>query len=494
MELKCDVVVVGAGNAGLTAALAARESGASVIVLEIAPEAERGGNSRFAGGTMRFAFDSVDDLRRLMPELTDEEVANTDFGTYTADNYFDDMGRVTQYRTDPDLCEALVRRSQDTLLWLRNFGVRFLPLYGRQAFKVDGRFKFWGGLIVEAWGGGAGLNDTLNKAAVSRGIRIEYETRAVRLIEDGGRITGIRVRRDQRDSTISCRSVVLATGGYSSNLEWRSRYLGRNWDLVKVRGTRFNMGTGIQMALDIGAEAAGNWTTCHAAGWDRNAPEYGDLSVGDGFQKHSYPFGIMINAEGRRFVDEGADFRTYTYGKYGRVVLDQTGQFAWQIFDAKVLHLLRDEYRIKRVTKASAKSLEELAGKLDDVAPQAFLAEVRAYNAAIRTDVPFNPAIKDGRCTQGLAVNKSNWANTIDTPPFEAYAITCGITFTFGGLRIDTQGRVRSTDGNPIPGLYGAGELLGGLFYFNYPAGSGLTSSAVFGRIAGTSAARAHNS
>ncbi len=492
MELAYDVVVVGAGQAGLTAALAARENGVSVVVLEIAPEAERGGNSRFAGGTMRFAFDDVADLRRLMPELTDEEVATTDFGSYTADNFFDDMGRLTQYRTDPDLCEVLVRRSQDTLLWLRTLGVRFLPLYGRQAFKVDGRFKFWGGLVVEAWGGGAGLNDTLNAAAVSRGVRIEYNTRALRLIEEGGRITGISVRRDQRDWTLRCKAVVLATGGYSSNLEWRSRYLGRNWDLVKVRGTRFNMGAGIQMALDVGAAAAGNWTACHAAGWDRNAPEFGDLSVGDGFQKHSYPFGIMVNAEGRRFVDEGADFRTFTYGKYGRVILDQTGQFAWQIFDSKVLHLLRDEYRIKRVTKAKAQTLEELAGKLDDVDPKGFLAEVHAYNAAIQTDIPFNPSVKDGRGTRGLAIEKSNWANTIDTPPFEAYAVTCGITFTFGGLRVDTQGRVQGADDAPIPGLYCAGELLGGLFYFNYPAGSGLTSAAVFGRIAGTSAAQAH--
>src|SRR5262249_10511913 len=152
----------------------------------------------------------------------------------------------------------------------------------------------------------------------------EYETQALRLVEEGGRVTGVVVRRDHRDIVLNCSCVILATGGYSSNLEWRARYLGKNWDLVKGRGTRFNRGTGSRVALEVGAAAAGNWTTCHAAGWDRNAPEFGDLSVGDGFQKHSYPFGIMVNAEGRRFVDEGADFRTYTYGKYGRVILDQT--------------------------------------------------------------------------------------------------------------------------------------------------------------------------
>ena len=177
-------------------------------------------------------------------------------------------------------------------------------------------------------------------------------------------------------------------------------------------------------------------------------------------------------------------------GHHGRAILNQPGQFAWQIFDRKVLHLLRDEYRIQRVTKASANTLEELVRKLDDVDADGALAEINAYNRAVKQDVPFNPNVKDGRCTLGLAVSKSNWANTIDEPPFEAYAVTCGITFTFGGLKVDTGARVISTDGIPIPGLYAAGELVGGIFYFNYPGGTGLTNGAVFGRIAGTNAAR----
>jgi tricarballylate dehydrogenase len=222
-----------------------------------------------------------------------------------------------------------------------------------------------------------------------------------------------------------------------------------------------------------------------------NAPEFGDLAVGDQFQKHSYPFSILINAAGRRFVDEGADFRNYTYAKYGRVVLEQPGQFAWQIFDGKVKHLQRDEYRIKQITRVSADTIEELAGKLEGVNAAEFLETIAAYNAAVRTDVPFNPNIKDGRRTVGLAVDKSNWANTIDTPPFEGYAVTCGVTFTFGGVRITTDAEVVNTDYQPIRGLYAAGELVGGLFYFNYPGGSGLTSGAVFGRIAGSAAARA---
>jgi tricarballylate dehydrogenase len=260
-------------------------------------------------------------------------------------------------------------------------------------------------------------------------------------------------------------------------------------EIAKVRGSRFNTGDGIRMALEIGAAAYGNWSGCHAVGWDRNAPEFGDLAVGDQFQKHSYPFGIMINARGRRFVDEGADFRNYTYAKYGAEIMKQPGYFAWQIFDAKVVSLLRDEYRIRQITKETADSLEALVAKLEGVDADACLKEIRAYNAAVQQSVPFNPNVKDGRRTRGLDIDKSNWANTIDTPPFEAYAVTCGITFTFGGLRVDTRARVLDTGLRPIPGLYAAGELVGGLFYHNYPGGTGLMSGAVFGKIAGSSAA-----
>jgi tricarballylate dehydrogenase len=487
-----DVIVVGAGNAAFCAALAAREKGASVLMLERASEAESGGNTRFTAGAIRVAYRGVDDLKALMPDLTADEIAATDFGTYTTDQFFDDMFRVTRYRTDPELCERLVTRSFETLLWLRGKGMRFAPIYGRQAFKIDGRFKFWGGLTVEAWGGGPGLIEQHTAIARKQSIDIRYGTRALSLIHDGHRVRGVRVKHGQELLDLPAKSVVLAAGGFESNTEWRTRYLGPGWELAKVRGTRFNTGDGIAMALDIGASPHGNWSGCHAVGWDYNAPEFGDLDVGDNFQKHSYPFGIMVNAHGRRFVDEGADFRNYTYAKYGRVILEQPDQFAWQIFDSKVLHLLRGEYRIKRVTKVAAPTLEELAGKLEGVNPEAFLVEIKAYNAAVRTDIPFNANVKDGRRTEGLAIPKSNWANRIDAPPYEAYQVGCGITFTFGGLRIvPGTGQVVDTDHAPIPGLYAAGELVGGLFYFNYPGGTGLMSGTVFGHTAGGAAADA---
>jgi tricarballylate dehydrogenase len=484
-----DVIVIGAGNAAFCAAFAAREAGAKVVMLERAPEAESGGNSRFTAGAIRFAYRGVDDLKEIMPDLTEDEIANTDFGSYTTDQFYDDMFRITRFRTDPALCERLVMSSFDTMKWLRSKGIRFAPIYGRQAFKIDGKFKFWGGLTVESWGGGPGLIDQQTAIARKLDIEIRYNCRAVELLYDGLAVTGVKVKEHGSLKEIRARAVVIASGGFESNTEWRTRYLGSGWEVAKVRGTRFNTGDGIRMALDIGASPYGNWSGCHAVGWDYNAPEFGDLSVGDNFQKHSYPWGIMVNARGRRFVDEGADFRNYTYAKYGRVILEQPDQFAWQIFDQKVIHLLRDEYRIKRVTKVTAPTLDELATKLEGVDANAFLEEVRAYNAAVRTNIPFNAAIKDGRCTNGLAVPKSNWANIIDVGPFEAYQVGCGITFTFGGLRVNPETcQVFDTDLEPIEGLYAAGELVGGLFFFNYPGGTGLMSGAVFGRLAGDSA------
>ena len=483
-----DVLVIGAGNAAANAALAAHEAGASVAMLETAPRDARGGNSAFTGGAFRFVYEGVDDLLALAPDIRDLDLANIDFGTYTEGQYFDDMGRLTEYRCDPDLTEVLIGNSYQSALWLREHGVRFQPALGRQAFKVDGKFKFWGGLACHILGGGAQLVPTLHAALEHAGVPVLYDTTAYGLLHDDARIQGVRVRHRGRSFDLRARAVVLACGGFESNAEMRARYLGPNWDLAKVRGTRFNTGEGLRMALAIGAASAGNWSGCHAVGWDRNAPDFGDLAVGDGFQKHSYPLGVLINANGERFVDEGADFRNYTYAKYGRAILAQPGQFAWQVFDAKAVPLLRDEYRIKQATRVRADSLEDLCARLEDVNAGAALATLRVFNAAVKTGVPFDPNVKDGRGTVGLAVPKSNWANPLDTPPFEAYAVTCGVTFTFGGLKIDGQARVIDADGAAIAGLYAAGELVGGLFYNNYPGGSGLMAGAVFGKIAGQSA------
>src|SRR5687768_12106127 len=400
-----DLIVVGGGNAALCAAISASEFSKNVLLLERAPEEESGGNSRFTAGLMRVVYNGVEDLRQVI-ELSQDEVARSDFGTYTEEQFFDDMARVTEYRCDPDLTEVLVRNSLPTVVWMRSIGVRFTAAWGRQAFNVGGKFKFWGGLTVEAVGGGPGLVDSLTRIARKKGVEISYSARALSLISDDDGVHGVRVKRSGKTTDVKAKAVVLAAGGFQANTEWRTRYLGPGWELAKVRGTRFNTGDAIEMALEIGAAPSGNWSGCHAVAWDRNAPEFGDLAVGDQFQKHSYPWGVYINAEGRRFVDEGADFRNYTYAKYGRVILNQPGQFAWQIFDGKVKAQLRDEYKIKQVTKRVGNTLEELVAKLEDTDAKTALEEIRQYNAAVQTQIPFNPNVKDGRCTKNLQTNK----------------------------------------------------------------------------------------
>jgi len=486
-----DVLVVGKGNAALCAALSARDQGARVAMLEAASLDESGGNSRFAGGVMRFAYSTVDDLKRVT-DLTEEEITNSDFGTNTREEYLDKLYQLTSYRTDPDLSEYLVNQSLETMAWLRSKGARFIPNWGRQSALVDGKRRFFGNMPIEVSGGGAGLVQYLDAAVKKAGIDVFYDTRAMSLLYDGARVSGVRAQQSGKAVEFRAKAVVLACGGFEANPEWRTRYLGPGWELAKVRGTRFNVGDGLKMALEIGAAPYGNWSGCHATGWDRYAPEFGDINVGDQFQKHSYIFGLLINAEGKRFVDEGIDFHSFTYAKYGGEVLKQPGQFAWQVFDSKVKNLLRSEYRIKFVTKVSANTLEELAPQLEGVNAEQFLKTVREFNAAVRKDVPFEHTIKDGKCTVGIEPPKSNWAQPLDTPPFDAYATTCGITFTFGGLRVVKEtGQVLNVHFHPIPGLYCAGEMVGGLFYFNYPSGTGLVSGAVFGKLAGTSAANA---
>jgi tricarballylate dehydrogenase len=303
-------------------------------------------------------------------------------------------------------------------------------------------------------------------------------------------VEGFRARCHGKVREIRAKAVVLACGGFESNPEMRARYLGPNWDLVKVRGTCFNTGWGLRMAIDAGAAVTGHWSGAHACQWDMNAPPYGDLAVGDRFQKHNYPLGIVVNTRGERFIDEGKDFHVLTYAKYGQELVKQPGLIAWQIFDQKVVKYFRDEYRVARVTKETANSLEQLAPKLNGVDPAGFLRTVAEYNAAPRPARSFDPSIHDGLGTSGLAIDKTNWANRLDTPPYEAYGVTVGITFTFGGLKVSTQAEVLDPSGAPIRGLFAAGEIVGGLYYHNYGAGTGLAAGTVFGRIAGASAAR----
>jgi tricarballylate dehydrogenase len=491
MQDECDVVVVGGGTAAICAALTAVEAGARVVLLERAPEKERGGNTAFVGGACRMAHAGLEELLTLVDDVPEEQLARTTIAPYQRSDFLDDMAKVTEYRGDPDLIEILVDESQAAFRWLKeNHAIRFGLMYGRQAFEVDGKFTFFGGLAVETWGGGPEYSRSLFRAAGKAGIDVRYGARAVSLLRDGGRVTGVTVAAGGERRDLLAGSVVLACGGFEANPEWRAKYLGPGWEMAAVRGSRFNTGDGLRMALEADAQPVGQWSGAHAVGQDLNAPFVGDLAMADGYEKHSYPYGIMVNARGERFLDEAADFRNYTYAKYGRRIMEQPGYFAWQVFDQKGLPFLRDEYHLRGVTKVRADTLDGLATKLEGVDPDGFLRTVSAFNEAVRKEVPFNPNILDGRRTEGLAVDKSNWAQTIEDGPFEAYGVSTGVTFTFGGVGITHDAQVRDIEGVPIPGLYAAGEMVGGIFYFNYPAGTGLASGAVFGRRAGASAAR----
>jgi tricarballylate dehydrogenase len=261
-----------------------------------------------------------------------------------------------------------------------------------------------------------------------------------------------------------------------------------------VRGTPHNTGDGLTMAFALGARRYGLFEGCHATPMDLYMKDYGNLDIPHGerknYRKICYFLGLMLNAKGERFVDEGRDFRNYTYAQFGRAVLEQPGHFAWQIFDAKVDDLLYAEYRFHDAHYFEAETLAALLPKLEGVDREAARRTIEAFNAAVMEDVPFDPTVKDGKGTRGLALPKSNWAQRIDTPPFKAYPVTGGITFTYGGLKLGGDGEVLRDDGSAIPGLYACGEMVGGVFFNGYPGGSGLTSGAVFGRIAGGGAAR----
>jgi tricarballylate dehydrogenase len=486
-QMSWDVVVVGAGNAAMSAALSARAAGASVLVLERAPVEARGGNSAFTGGAFRVAYDGVDDIARIA-DLSDHERETSDFGSYSEAQFLHDLAEMSGYRADPELLYRLVSESKNALWWLRDQGVRFLPSYGRQSFRVDGKAVFWGGLTIEAAGGGQGLMDALFARAERNEVEIRYRHEVVRLVQARGGVCGVVARTPEGECEIAAGAVVLAAGGFHANAEWRTRYLGPGWENARVRGSRYNSGGGIRAALDAGAMSHGNWSGCHSVFFDARAEPFGVVGVLNQ-QKNYFSLGMVVNTCGERFFDEGADFRNYIYSLMGARILRQPGGYGWQIFDAQTLALLPDEYRTPRAAKFQADTIEELIARLQGVDGQRLAQTIAEYNAACDTAVAFNPAVKDGKATRGLVIDKSNWANPIVTPPFTAFEVTCGITCTFAGVAIGEDAGVQGQDGLPMPGLYACGEMVGGLYYERYPGGAGLTSGTVFGRVAGTAAA-----
>ncbi|MEO7017469.1 MAG: FAD-dependent tricarballylate dehydrogenase TcuA [Leifsonia sp.] len=485
---EADVIVVGGGNAGFSAAHAAAERGRKVLLLEKAPEELFGGNSYYTAGATRIAHEGLQDLMGFVEP--DDRHPDTEVPPYSASDYTRDLDRVTGGRNDPRLTEALVTEAAPGLRWLQSLGLRYRLLYERQAYKrPDGSYLFWGGLHVGNVDGGKGLMRDHRMVAQKLGTAIRYQSDVFELLTEAGRVTGVKVRHpDGAEQEVRADSVILAAGGFEANRELRRAHLGPGWENAKVRGTPFNTGQMLEAALEIGAARGGDWESCHSTQWDAFTPDAeSNREFTNRLTRQSYPLGIIVNSRGKRFLDEGEDFRNYTYAKFGKAVLQQPGSIAYQIFDATQRPMLRaEEYDMPGVSVESGATLGELAERIG-IDSGALIATADDYNDSIDTSVPFDPNVKDGRRARTTPV-KSNWATPLVEGPFYAYPVTCGITFTFGGLASDTDGRVLDTTGTPIDGLYVCGEMLGGLFSGNYPGGSGLAAGVVFGRRAGTAA------
>ncbi|MFJ2509546.1 MULTISPECIES: FAD-dependent tricarballylate dehydrogenase TcuA [Arthrobacter] len=483
-QLDADVLVIGGGNAGFTAAHAAAERGRKVILLEKGTEELSGGNSFYTAGATRIVHGGLEDLSGFIEE--DERHAVTEVPPYTAEDYASDLAKVTEGRNDPELTKVLIAESQSTLRWLTGLGLKYRLMYERQAYeRPDGSYLFWGGLHVGNVGGGEGMMADHARVAARLGVDVRYGHAATGLLVEDGAVTGVRALTPEGERTFTAESVILTAGGFESDPQKRREFLGEGWENAKVRGTPCNTGDMITAALEIGAARGGDWNTCHSVQWDAFTPlNESNRELTNRLTRQSYPLGIIVNRDGERFLDEGADFRNYTYAKYGREILRQPGSIAYQIFDATLRPMLRtEEYDMPGVSVETADTIAELAAKIG-ISQEKLEKTVTEFNNSIDRSVPLDPNVLDGRAAR-TQPPKSNWASPIETGPFYAFGVTCGITFTFGGVRGDTHGRVLDESGAPIPGLFAAGEMLGGLFSTNYPGGSGLAAGCVFGRRAG---------
>jgi tricarballylate dehydrogenase len=477
------VIVVGGGSAAFEAAVAAKQAGAPrVVMLEKAPEPEFGGNARYSHTGFRWVFSGADEIRRFLPELDDAMFNKLHLPAYSAEMFHADLQRVTRGRIDKQLAEVLVQQSNAAIHWMRELGIKWEI---DSNVVVDGRYYFEPGLVIHPVGGmtgGLGQLGQWREIATRMGVEIRYESRVRALLGNDRRVEGVVISDPNEEYEARSGSIVLCAGGYQANAEMRARYLGANADLMKVRGSRHDTGEVLMMTLGLGAKAAGHWQGAHATPIDSSFP---DVEIGSKANRYGYPYGITVNSLGQRFFDEGEARHSYTYAKTGWAVLGQPGAVAHQIYDQKTIPLLADRYAT--ATPIEASTIEELAPKIG-IEPAVLSHTVREFNNAARRDVAFDATKLDGKCTEGITPKKSNWASPIDKPPYWAFAITGGITFTFGGLQINESAQVVNTSGNPIRGLYASGDIVG-LFFHNYPSCTGQTRNVVFSRLAGRHAA-----
>jgi len=454
-----DVVVIGAGNAGLCAAITAAEAGCSVLVVEAAPKDMRGGNTRHTRN-----------LRAMHDEPTD---VLTD--AYTFEEYFDDLMRVTKGITNQELAELTLRESSALTSWLSARGVRFQP-------ALSGTLNL-GRTNAFFLGGGRALLNGLCRHAENLGVHLIYDAPVASLDIDDGFCRGLTLEGDDR--LIHAKKTITTAGGFEANLDWLAEGWGDAAKNFLVRGTPYNKGHILKNLIDQGAKPVGELDQCHAVAIDARAPKYdgGIASRIDGV-----PFSLVVNKNAERFYDEGEDFWPKRYAIWGRLVAAQPDQVAYALLDSDGVK----RFMPSVFTPISADTIEGLAEQLS-LDPQATAATVAGFNAAC-PEGPIDQSILDGKATQGLTPEKTNWAAPVIKPPFYGFPLRPGITFTYMGVEVNDHAQIIFDDGKPAANLYAAGEIMAGnVLGQGYLAGIGMTIGGVFGRIAGREAARTLN-
>ena len=456
--MTADVLVLGGGNAGLCAALSARESGASVLVVECAPPDFRGGNSRHTRN-LRCVHDAPTDV------LT---------GAYTEGEYFEDLMRVTGGESDEALARMTIQQSAPASRWMRSCGARFQPPLGGtlQLGRTNAFFL----------GGGKALMNTYYAAARKNGIEVLYNAEVVALRIVDGRFENATVLIDGEPVEIRARTLVAAAGGFEANLDWLKEAWGDAALNFIVRGTPYNKGKVLKLLLETGAQPVGDATQCHCVAIDARAPKFDGGIV---TRLDCVPLGIVVNKNGERFYNEGEDLWPKRYAIWGRLVAQQPDQIAWSIIDAKA----SGKFMPSVFPAIEANTIEELA-RILQLPVERVAATVRTFNEAVSPGA-FDHTSLDGCRTRGLNPDKTNWARKLDTPPFLAYPLRPGITFTYLGVKVDEHAAVQMSDGRRAANIFAAGEIMAGnILGKGYLAGFGMTIGTVFGRIAGREAAR----
>ncbi|PVE23027.1 tricarballylate dehydrogenase [Microvirga sp. KLBC 81] len=458
MTRKYDVLVIGGGNAALCAAISARRSGASVLVLEAAPKFYRGGNTRHTRN-MRCAHDTATEI------LT---------GPYTEDEFWEDLLRVTGGQTDEELARFMIGESKEILRWIVEQGVRWQPSLGG-TLSLGRTNSFF-------LGGGRAMLNALYLTAESLGVEIVYEAEVVDLDIRDGMFLSATVSYDGQRHAARASSLVAAAGGFEANIEWLKQYWGEVADNILVRGTPYNRGSVLKMLLDKGVQQIGDPTQGHFVAIDARAPRFDGGII---TRLDCVVFGIVVNKNAERFYDEGEDIWPKRYAIWGRLVATQPDQIAYIIFDGPSLELFMPSL----YPPVKADSIRELAGKLG-LDPHALETTVETFNQAVRPGT-FDHTILDDCRTEGLTPPKSHWARPIRTAPFYAYPVRPGITFTYLGTRVNKEARMLMADGKPSANMFAAGEIMAGnVLGKGYAAGIGMTIGSVFGRIAGREAAK----